>query len=237
VGLTLHMHLFRTADHAGVVESFERYCHGRGRRAIETQDPHCYRFHIAENGWTVVELPIGWKREFWREMQHHITAELDCPALFVFVYDGNYWGYEFVKEGNRLDQFAQVDDHRDGIDWFTGSPRIGNPDLLAQEFSWLDPDVLSRYLIRDPLWTAEDHIWEDEYDELRFRLKEKRRELDTPVREGDEFTRFDECAVLDFLRYLGVSVELEDHRVTWNARVHLDLDEIPLRQSERKKRK
>lgn len=31
-----------------------------------------------------------------------------------------------------------------------------------------------------------------------------------PVRPGDEFGRFDECAVLDFLRALGVGVDLRD---------------------------
>ena len=35
-----------------------------------------------------------------------------------------------------------------------------------------------------------------------------------PARDSDEFCRFDECAVLDFLRLLGVRVELRSEYVT-----------------------
>jgi hypothetical protein len=41
--------------------------------------------------------------------------------------------------------------------------------------------------------------------------------LNVPAREGDEFAGFDECAVIDFLRMLGVHIELRDHYVTLQA--------------------
>jgi hypothetical protein len=43
--------------------------------------------------------------------------------------------------------------------------------------------------------------------------------LDVPARAGDEFTRFDECAVLDFLRAIGVDVGLEQDYVTFRAEI------------------
>ena len=38
--------------------------------------------------------------------------------------------------------------------------------------------------------------------------------LDVPARPGDEFTRFHECAAVDFMRLLGVEVDLRDDYVT-----------------------
>lgn len=78
--------------------------------------------------------------------------------------------------------------------------------MLAGQFEWLSPADVAPYLVQKPdldLYPPlPDETWWQEW-----------KRLDVPVRLGDEFTRFDECAVLDFLRLLRVRVELRQERI------------------------
>jgi len=65
--------------------------------------------------------------------------------------------------------------------------------------------------VRHPVWMKWDRELTDEEGETIY-IESKR--LNVPVRSGDQFARFDECAILDFLRFLGVRVELRDEYVT-----------------------
>jgi len=47
--------------------------------------------------------------------------------------------------------------------------------------------------------------------------------MDVPARPGDEFRRFEECAVLDFLRMLGVRVQRQDGYVRTESPVYRTL--------------
>lgn len=65
---------------------------------------------------------------------------------------------------------------------------MGNPDILITYLPQLNRNALAAYLVQKPA------------------PNEK-------VRPGDEFERFDECAILDFLHSLSVPVSLRDHVV------------------------
>ena len=61
MGLTLHLNLFRDVHHDVVLQSLQE-CHSeRGFDLRDEEDrDYCYQLHEMENGWVVLELPIGW---------------------------------------------------------------------------------------------------------------------------------------------------------------------------------
>lgn len=61
--------------------------------------------------------------------------------------------------------------------------------MIAAGLPFLREEDISPYLIQKHDWIVPDGA-------------------NAPARPGDEFRRFDECAVLDFLRMLGVAVNL-----------------------------
>jgi hypothetical protein len=223
VGLKLRVNLFRDVDADATFHSLFRFyrAHGFDVRDGGGSDPYeCCQVHEQDNRWVLVDLPMAWRQwNLWRDAQLHVSSELACAGFLVFVYDGDYWGYEFFRNGQSLDQFVQVDDCCDGADWFPGRDITGNPRLLADELPQLSQEVLISYLVRDPLWASWEGIPDDDFDGERQRRWSELKRLDVVVREGDEFTRFHECAALNFVRYLGVSVTLEHHYVTWKSPV------------------
>lgn len=150
--------------------------------------------HAADNDWVVVELDRGWEWEKRREAQLFVSKRLWCAGFLVFVYDGDYWGYEFFDHGEVFDHFVQ--DKEEASQWFKGEDCIGKAELLAEHLPFLDIHDIAPYLIQEPEHGPE------------------REALQCKVRPDDEFSRFDECAVLDFLRAIGVNVELQDDYVT-----------------------
>ena len=59
VGLTLHLNLFRDVDHEA---TFHRLHQSRGFELLDDANrDYCYPLHDLDNGWVLLELPIGWK--------------------------------------------------------------------------------------------------------------------------------------------------------------------------------
>jgi hypothetical protein len=118
-----------------------------------------------------------------------VSRRLACPGFLVFVYDGDYWGYEFFNSGVAVDHFVQE---------ATGDP-IGFPEedcrgqaeVVASFLPFLRMEDIGPYLVQ-------------KHDFVRPA------DMNVPARPGDQFRRFDECAVLDFLRMLGIGVGLQD---------------------------
>jgi hypothetical protein len=211
MGLFLRLNLFYQVSHQDVYHSYASFYAKRGhaftKKGREYRQLNLFK---QDNNWTVLYLDGGWEWTVRREAQLYVSHELNCPGFLVFVYDGNYWGYEFFRKGEILDHFVQEEEPADGSLWFPGSSCIGNPQVIADVLSYLSVDDIASYLVRDPLATPYlenlDEQMEEEENERRWQLH---RDLDVPARQGDEFHRFDECAVLDFLRLLGVRVELQ----------------------------
>jgi hypothetical protein len=53
-----------------------------------------YLLYQRQYGWTLLEWDGGWEWELRREAQLRVSRVLGCSGLLVFVYDGDYWGYE-----------------------------------------------------------------------------------------------------------------------------------------------
>jgi hypothetical protein len=121
----------------------------------------------------------------------------------VFVYDGDYWGYELFERGVAVDWFVQSPEHR----WFPAKDERGRPEAVVAAFPelTLDRAYVAAYLVQCP---------DDEDDEERWNARER---WDVPAPPGDRFARGDECAVLDFLGLLGVGVDVVEGRVRWRA--------------------
>lgn len=195
MGLKLRYNLFFEVESQEVYAALKSYWDGRGRQLLATAlrpppdlKSDGYKLHQRHGGWTLLSWDSGWEWELRREAQLHVSRVLGCAGLLVFVYDGDYWGYELFNDGREVDHFVL---DPDAAGWFPGRLCSGDPDLFAAQFpaAGLQPADIASYLVSMPDdW--EDPAWNQ------------------PARAGDQFTRGDECAVLDFLRMLGVGIEL-----------------------------
>jgi len=199
VGLKLRYNLFHGVPAEPVfhaLKSFWAQRHHELRTTAPRSVPDAawdeYRLYQPLGGWTLLDWDGGWEWELRRQAQLHVSRALACPGLLVFVYDGDFWGYELFNVGSAVDHFVQ-DPEASG--WFPGHASSGRPDIFAAQLpaAHLQPADVAPYLVPKP-----DH-------------RDGDREWDRRARAGDEFTRGDECAVVDFLRMLGVGVELRDY--------------------------
>jgi len=166
---------------AGAV--FEQFTSNFRRRGLAAD----INFYREDNGWVAAELDRGWEWEIRREVQLVVSDALGCPGFLVFVYDGDYWGYEFFDRGVAVDHFVQKPTGEPV--GFPGRDCRGNPFVLAERLPFLKVDDIAPYLVQKPEWPMSD-------------------ELNVPARAGDGWPRFDELAVLDFLRMLGVQTQV-----------------------------
>jgi hypothetical protein len=170
------------------------------------------------NGWAILDWNAGWEYHVRRQAQMVVSATLGCAGLFIFVFDGDFWGYELFRDGVALDHFVQDPDECEMLFDVYCDCR-GRAERVVAEFPWLNVADVAPYLVQQP--------------DTSTSFTEYHR-LDVPVRPGDEYTRFDECSVLDFLRLLGVAVEVRDEDVTlltpvWQAFELTGWDEFPSR--------
>ncbi len=194
MGLKLRLNLFSGTDAQAVYVALESFWTAQGYR-LEA-GPGGYVLHETRDGWTQLDWDAGWEWDLRRKAQLHVSRVLDRPGLLVFVYDGDYWGYELFARGEEVDHFVQ-DPERTG--WFPDRDCTGRPELVAAQFPahGLRPSDVAPYLVPRPDdWWPDDGIW------------------DAPARPGDEYGRGAECAVLDFLRLLGVRIGLRERYVT-----------------------
>jgi hypothetical protein len=203
MGLTLRYNLYHAVTGGAVCGALKSFYAHRGR-PVQSFGPENKRIsvHDAEGNWVVVELDSGWEWKERREAQLFVSKRLWCPGFLIFTYDGDYWGYEFFDQGEVLDQFVQQQDEADK--WFPGAETNGKPDVLVEHLRFLDIAVVAPYLVQRPSYGVPPG-------------------LEGKVRPGDEFQRFDECAVVDFLRALGVSVQLRDDYVLVQTRTYCSL--------------
>jgi hypothetical protein len=192
MGLKLRVSLFRGARASDVRAALERFWRARGAELSPVRDDfERYDLHEASKGYCALAWDSGWEWVERRAAHAAVARELACAALFVFVYDGDYWGYELADaRGAVVDQFVQSDLELTGVDWFPGRDTRGQARVLAQTLEVPEADV-APYLRQTTLAESEE------------------RDLDEqPVRAGDLYGRESELAVIDFLRAAGVDVGL-----------------------------
>lgn len=210
MGFKLRLNLFYQTCHEAVYEAYAQFYRERRTRLTDNGDDF-YRFDIREKkqDWVVVRHPFGRCWEEWQKVQEFTSRFLRCTNLLLFVYDGDFWGYQLCSKGKVIDRFIQRDDD-DGYNWFLGDAAPGNPELLADLFPWLNFEEVALYLQKLPSYEIPG-----DYMEIRNRLNIR-------VRPEDLFCRFDECAILNFLRILRVLVEIRSEE-----NEHLDVVTFP----------
>ena len=214
MGLFLRYNLFYGVSPQAVYDVYAGFYRERGMSLAPEGKSlgEAYELYQRDGDWTVLRWNKGWEWVVRREAQLHVSRKLRCPGFLVFVYDGDYWAYEFFEDGVVLDCFVQSPDESER--WFPVESCRGDTAIVTKHLPFLDRDILERYLVQTPSW--------DEFDNAenpRQAWLEAYQARDVKVQPSDEFTVFAECAVLDFLRYLGVRVELRDRYVTLQAPV------------------
>lgn len=193
MGLKLRYNLFYDVQAADVYSVYQEF-YGKQKRIVlfEGHAEDAISIYCSKHKWVVVWLGSGWEWQERRKVQRLVSDRLGCPGFLAFVYDGIYWGYEFFVNGIVLDQFVQDPDESEN--WFPGKPCKGKPDVLITHLPHLDHNLITAYLMQKPAPNKK-------------------------VRPEDEFSRFDDCAILDFLRYLDVPVSLQEHFVIVESKI------------------
>jgi hypothetical protein len=135
MGLVLRLNLFHdveAADVYGALTAFYKKC---GASLVEEQgkERH-YQLHQRQGRWCVLEWDRGWEWQTRRAAQLFVSSRLYTAGLLIFVYDGDYWGYELFRNGEVLNRFVQYPPG-DGVqNWFPGDPCVGDPEAVVSCF-------------------------------------------------------------------------------------------------------
>lgn len=210
MGLSLKVNLFRSVSPQAVYGALAEFYAGTGAPLTSVEgEGEDLILHETAGDWTVLELGRGWERRNRSLAQLHVSRRLSCSGLLVFVCDGDYWGYELFDDGEVVDRFSQWETEGVARGWFPEGGLTGSASVLARCIGI--PEVeLAPYLVQDPAFT-----WDAEQTE-----RDALAESDARVRPGDQYTRFNECAVVDFLRLLGVPVDVQEGHVVFQAPVY-----------------
>jgi hypothetical protein len=199
MGLFLRYNLFHKVSASLVYGAYCSFYEKRGRPLQQIgSERQSIDFYCEENDWTVVDLDAGWEWKERREAQLLVSRRLGCSGFLIFVFDGDYWGYEFFNNGVVLDHFVQESEA--AATWFPSDDCKGNAEILVKHLPPLKANDVVPYLIQKHDWAIPGG-------------------MDVPARPGDQNRRFNGCAVLDFLRMLGVRVEVVDGYVTLQSQV------------------
>jgi hypothetical protein len=195
VGLKLRLNLFDVVDAPDIFGALAEFYGKRGAELVaEEDDTRRYDLYHRQERWCVLGWDGGWEWKQRRDAQLFVSGRLSITGMLVFAYDGEYWGYELFRNGEVLDQFVQMPGS--SATWFPNRVCTGESSVLARTLGSEESD-LAPYLVQKP-----------DYGEPN--ADETRRRLNVRARPNDEFSRFEECAVLDFLRAVGLGIELKD---------------------------
>lgn len=211
MGLFLRLNLFLDVTPEQVFDCFSDFYVRRGQALVDSGD-EVFRFNLYPKygRWAILELDGGWERDVRREAYLTVSRELACKGFFIFVYDGDFWGYELFRNGEPLDHFVQDADADARGSWFP-PPSKGDANAVTAQFPWITPSDVAPYLVQKPS-SEEFGGWE---------WVEQKRKLDTRVRPSEKYTRLDALAFFDFMRLLGIDERFEsdvfDQNQVWRS--------------------
>ena len=149
MGLMLRYNLFYKTTGDAVCGALKSFYARRGK-PLQLAGPEDKRIdvHGQDNNWVVVALDGGWEWNERREAHLFVSQRLWCPGFLVFVYDGDYWGYEFFANGQVLDHYVQQADDGDAPIGFPGEDCLGNAEVLVQHLPFLKRSEIAPYLVQ-----------------------------------------------------------------------------------------
>lgn len=160
----------------------ERKCRAAVQNAAENPDMNIQldlcRWHRYEKGPAVLmnEDCCGYE-----DMLQKLSADLPCPVMLLFTYDGDYWGYFLGEHGVEADRFQANPDYFAPVE---PPSKPGNAALIARIFG-VDSAAIENYL----------RPWEEPESGCR-------------AYEGDAFTIGDCWQFADFMNALGFDFDL-----------------------------
>jgi hypothetical protein len=198
MGLKLSFNLFAAQPASAVADALRLYYRRHWQRSVEIYQSmygndvyETLEIYDCPPHWTVVDIDL--EPEDWIRQRHlFVSQALSCPGFYLFEYDGDYWGYEFFDSGVVIDRFKS-DASRNFH--FEGMTCAGDARKLAARLPFLNLQNIEPYLVLLP---DIESTPEAEYDDFQT-------QTDVPPRPGDRYRRWDEGAMLNFLRALGVA--------------------------------
>ena len=114
----------------------------------------------------------------YEELALALSANLAGPALLLYIYDDDFWGYYLCADGRTVDQFCPLPSYFADVSEAERRRFSGDAKAVARCFG-VEPERVRRYLLP----------WDEEPDGYAY--------------EGDEFTAGDSWQMADFLDALG----------------------------------
>ena len=104
-----------------------------------------------QNGDTVILLNADSNFEGNAQFFKYASSKTNDAVMSLYIYDGDYWGYNLFDNGQEIDKFNPLPDYFDDIDESEIEAYKGNSDIVAQYFN-INKDSIENYLI---FWTDE----------------------------------------------------------------------------------
>lgn len=123
----------------------------------------------------------------YESMTQELSAELACPVMLCYIYDGDYWGYYFYENGMEIDSFSPIPDYFEEISDEERQRFAGNSKVIAQYFN-VDEQKIKNYLQQ---WS--DDMLDSEESSTAY--------------EDDEFSIGEDWQLTDFMRKIGYPYE------------------------------
>lgn len=146
--------------------------------------------------WCLVNGLLSYE-EWIRERNIFITKYLSCSGIYIYEYDGNFWGYEVYIDGIVVDRFLS---DKSFDDFFYSEEADGSVDIVTRAFPFIDGNIVEKYLIQYPDRKTFNAISDDYFHDL----------TNIPPRTIDLFNRWDGCASINFMRAIGLNCGIEN---------------------------
>lgn len=139
-------------------------------------DPSKCQYRQGEKGTQVLCSCNGYD-----SLAREISQQVQGPAMLLYIYDEDFWGYYLYDAGQQVDQFCPMPDYFEEVTPQQAEKMAGSSEVLSRYFG-VQPKAVERYL----------QTWTDELMEQGGKAYHK-----------DEFDRCDCWQMADFMERLG----------------------------------
>ena len=140
--------------------------------------------YLEEDGDVVVHLNFGCTG--YDELCECMSIKLDTAVLLLYIYDGDFWAYEFYEKGEPLDKFNPIPDYFEDMPVEQREEYNGDAKVIAQYFD-VSPQEIEKYFIR---WTDEISVDDKAYEKDEFGYEDWQM-ADFMKKIGHEYTDFE----------------------------------------------